>query len=228
MENLKEQAQRAYNWNSFSPEKRANEIVNDHASFCADLREMCAGNEELFETLKARYEKKLSAWLSAKSRTASPMITGPARFPTERNRRALETEHKRLDELCYFEKNARKIAARVLNPPVSNDEAYLASLKARLDNTNGGYSRSLLRDKIERVEQRIRVSSRGDSEIGGVRIVRNAEAQRIQLFYPSKPDDSERAKLKSHGFKWSPRFGAWQRQLTENAERAVKIVLGDG
>lgn len=31
--------------------------------------------------------------------------------------------------------------------------------------------------------------------------------------------------LKSYGFKWSPRYQAWQRQLTQNAVYAVKRVL---
>ncbi len=228
MENLRQTAERAYAGISFSPEARAESVVASHASFCAGLRDACGENSELFETLKAKYEKKLSAWLDAKSRTISPMITGPARFPVERNRKAMETENRRLEELCHFERQAHKIADRILNPKVANDTAYLETLKDQLATMKGGYFRALLRDKIARVEQRIRVASRGDTEIGGVRVVRNAEAQRIQLFYPSKPDEDERSKLKRHGFKWSPRFGAWQRQLTENAERAVKIVLGEG
>ena len=40
------------------------------------------------------------------------------------------------------------------------------------------------------------------------------------------PDVEMRAKLKSEAFKWSPKNQAWQRQLTPNAVRAAKRVLG--
>lgn len=42
------------------------------------------------------------------------------------------------------------------------------------------------------------------------------EAARVQLFFDGKPDDETRAKLKANGFRWSPRFGAWQRHNTPN------------
>lgn len=40
---------------------------------------------------------------------------------------------------------------------------------------------------------------------------------RVRLVFPGKPDDKVRGLLKSRGFRWSPRAGAWQRQATDNA-----------
>ena len=37
--------------------------------------------------------------------------------------------------------------------------------------------------------------------------------------------EETRSVLKSNGFRWSPRYGAWQRQLTRNAEYAARCVL---
>ena len=48
---------------------------------------------------------------------------------------------------------------------------------------------------------------------------------RIQLIFDEKPEEETRAILKKHGFRWSARFGAWQRQLTENAVSAVWSVV---
>lgn len=56
----------------------------------------------------------------------------------------------------------------------------------------------------------------GVSEKEGLRMENNHEAARVQLFFDGKPDDETRAKLKANGFRWSPRFGAWQRQNTPN------------
>lgn len=45
----------------------------------------------------------------------------------------------------------------------------------------------------------------------GIEIVNNHQAERIQLIFDSKPDEGTRAWLKSHGYRWSPKAGAWQR-----------------
>lgn len=61
--------------------------------------------------------------------------------------------------------------------------------------------------------------------VDGVRVEENAEAMRIQLFFDGKPSEEVRGVLKSHGFRWSPSFGAWQRQLTYNGKRATISAL---
>lgn len=50
--------------------------------------------------------------------------------------------------------------------------------------------------------------------------------ERIRIYFDNIPDVEMRAKLKSEAFKWSPKNQAWQRQLTPNAIRAAKRVLG--
>lgn len=50
--------------------------------------------------------------------------------------------------------------------------------------------------------------------------------ERIRIYFDNIPDMEMRAKLKSEAFKWSPKNQAWQRQLTPNAVRAAKRVLG--
>ena len=44
-------------------------------------------------------------------------------------------------------------------------------------------------------------------------------------YFADKPDEALRGLLKKRGFKWSPRFHAWQRQLTSNAVHAAKEIL---
>lgn len=61
--------------------------------------------------------------------------------------------------------------------------------------------------------------------VDGLEVVENAEAMRIQLFFDGKPDEQTRSLLKSNGFRWSPSFGAWQRQLNNNGIYATKRVL---
>ena len=54
--------------------------------------------------------------------------------------------------------------------------------------------------------------------VGVVRLVRNAEENRLQLIFPGKPAAAIIAELKSAGFRWSPMQGAWQRHLSNAAE----------
>jgi len=58
-----------------------------------------------------------------------------------------------------------------------------------------------------------------------VTVINNHEAQRIQLIFEDKPEVEVRDVLKSHAFRWSPRFGAWQRQNTNNGIYNTKLVL---
>lgn len=72
------------------------------------------------------------------------------------------------------------------------------------------------------------MASREDKEIpfeGGIVEICYSE-ERIRIYFDNIPDVEMRAKLKSEAFKWSPKNQAWQRQLTPNAVRAAKRVLG--
>lgn len=50
---------------------------------------------------------------------------------------------------------------------------------------------------------------------GGV-VEANREENRLQIFFDRKPEEDVRSILKSNGFRWSPKAGAWQRQLNDN------------
>jgi len=57
-----------------------------------------------------------------------------------------------------------------------------------------------------------------------VQIVTNYALERIQMFFPGKPDDETRAKLRGAGWNWSPRNGAWQRMITPNTMRSAQQI----
>ena len=61
-------------------------------------------------------------------------------------------------------------------------------------------------------------------EFDGGKVEANTEANRLQIFFEDKPDEATREVLKSNGFRWSPKAGAWQRQLTSNAYYAADYV----
>lgn len=61
-------------------------------------------------------------------------------------------------------------------------------------------------------------------DIGTVELCYSEE--RVRIHFNEIPDADMRHKLKGSAFKWSPKNSAWQRQLTDNAIRATKRVLG--
>lgn len=53
------------------------------------------------------------------------------------------------------------------------------------------------------------------------KVVRDLESNRLNLFFNSIPEIEVRDLLKKNGFKWSPHYGAWTRQLTPRAESSL-------
>ena len=53
-------------------------------------------------------------------------------------------------------------------------------------------------------------------EFDGGTVEINREANRLQIFFEGKPDEATRNILKENSFRWSPKAGAWQRQLNDN------------
>lgn len=132
-----ELAKRAHAWTSFHPDKRA-------ASECAYFDEIMlefADNEQV----KAKFERLFLLSLSAKSRCASAMITGPARFPEEKQRRASEREHKISGEMLAYIDRVRAAIKR---------EAYYAEHpEARPVMAGDADAVERLRDKLEAAEK---------------------------------------------------------------------------
>lgn len=70
-------------------------------------------------------------------------------------------------------------------------------------------------------------SNKEDTEIffDGGRVIKNYSEDRVQIVFDTKPQPDVISNLKHNGFRWSPRFSAWQRQLTNNAYYAVSRVV---
>ena len=61
-----------------------------------------------------------------------------------------------------------------------------------------------------------------------IELVYNYDQDRLQIFFPSKPDYATIGKLKKNGWRWSPSNSCWQRQLTQNAVYNFKnAILND-
>ena len=73
----------------------------------------------------------------------------------------------------------------------------------------------------ERQEQGRKLLAEG----GGVQLWADYGIDRVQLAFPGKPGDATLEKLKRSGWKWSPRNGVHQRQLTPNGVASGRAIL---
>lgn len=277
LQEFHEAARRAHYWTSFDPEKRGVQTIETYEQVLADdLKIIEDARQEVKDLYVQRFKKHFSHWLSARSRCYSVMITGGSNFNNRRHEKYNNWErsaYEKFDEYRSKAKNGilRQIEREKSPEQKANEEwqRIEANIRRRID---GGYSRVLLAQMIERIARRGDVENtekaielikeagekngkplytsrhsiwgfvelakktsyelteranaeNKEKEVNGIKVVRNYEADRLQLIFPDKPEDDVRRLLKSNGFRWSYRYGAWQRQLTNNAEWAAKRVL---
>ena len=95
----------------------------------------------------------------------------------------------------------------------------LASLRGKIKRTQENLA------KLDGIEQH-KDDAANTLEFDGGKIFLNMEANRLQILFDEIPGEETRSALKSHGFKWSRKNEAWQRQLTRNAVYDAKHILG--
>lgn len=282
-----------FTWLTFNPERRADFEASALSGRCAEITAKAAELAEKADALPIpadvvadlieRHVRATRSYWAAESRCASSMITGPANFPVERNRKRQHTADKRMHEVTAHLAAAKRRLERIAFPhgmgsairsadPEAIDKlrAELVEMRAKhvlmkaanaILRVHGAASRPQLEAagipeamiksalvcdsagrpfgfftansnaRMKRVEDRIAaletMKARGtvEKESGGVRVVENADAARIQLFFPGKPDEATRATLKANGFRWAPSEGAWQRHLNNAGRWAAERVL---
>lgn len=126
----------------------------------------------------------------------------------------VETLTKKQEEMKAANARARKEGKAAPFPPfkLSNNNQNIRATKKRL---------ASLEAAKEKGTQTRRITLMGED----VEIMENTELMRLQLRFGGKPSEEVRAALKKHGFRWSPKNEAWQRQLTGNARFALKQML---
>jgi len=80
-------------------------------------------------------------------------------------------------------------------------------------------------EKFRASLESVKTTESSEYEINGVKVVKNFQAERIQLFFDGKPAPEIISSLKHNAFKWSPSNMCWQRQLTQNAINATNGLL---
>lgn len=270
LEELWKCAYDAFYATSFSPEERGayyirmyEEELND------DIKKM---PEEDRERYISKYKEWVRTLFGKHSRIMSAAITGPARFPTQRNEKMNNYYDNAVSEFRGWREKALKAIARKVEDAKTEEQKQAEEwghVKRMIDNH---YLPTNLYNKLETIARNGKVElinkaieyikalnenrdkpiftnrhkfwklaelanqsivkqaereNQEDAEIlfDGGRVIKNYSEDRIQIVFDTKPQPDVISNLKRNGFRWSPRFSAWQRQLTNNAFYAVTRVI---
>lgn len=112
------------------------------------------------------------------------------------------------------------LAVEMLMPDCMNRVGF-----ASYQLTNNLANIKRMRERLTDLQKKAVATTTEQERPDGIRIVENADADRLQVFFPGKPDAATITLLKGRAFKWSPSQGCWQRQLTDNARRDLRNLL---
>lgn len=195
----REAFERSFDARSHFPDRLAQRTVADAVSLWdtgTAAAQAAGATDDMLSAWQTKFIRLWTDYQRSGARVMSWFITGPARFPVERNRKRMEIERRRSDEFYAHANGAAEWVRRRLR---SAEKTALSEQAAQVEHAA--------------------------TEFPGGRLVRNTTLDRIQLVFDGKPESDVIAELKSRAFRWSPREGAWQRQLTRNGVWAAEAVV---
>lgn len=173
LESLRTIARRSWSNLSFDPEKRGDSCINEYGKeLTADLESIPEAERERYAE---NYKSYLSAWLHSQGNCASPMITGPARFPTDRMKKRSGWADNHFNKWREWRQRALKAINKTIlrnrTPEQISDDKWdslrksiieSAAMVIGIDNgTQKGYTRQLFVNSITRVVEA--VAKQGDT-----------------------------------------------------------------
>ena len=144
----------AYKGISFDPEKKADILTACYIEELQDDLKELAQNESTGNYAE-KYETKLFNWLYSMSRIMSPMITGPANFPTARMAKYRNTEEKKYNEFRNWRNRYFKAVYRTPTPSPETD----------LDDAIKEYDRCFHKQEFMKAVNRIRKKTNNEIQI---------------------------------------------------------------
>lgn len=213
---------------SFRGEERGEYDFNYYSDMLKKDLELLGENKGKYEQ---KFCEKVMAIYGAKSRQASSMIVGPAKFKV--THKANEAERKHFDHFAKWRERYFKLVNRVRKKSPAeyiedhkNEISRLEEVKAKRKEEGRCYRNITIRikyykDKIEQMEAREKLSE-NFSEIaipdGKIYFAND----RLVVEHTNKPSSEVISIIKKHGFRYSPKTKSWVRQFTGNAVYSAK------
>jgi hypothetical protein len=113
---------------------------------------------------------------------------------------------------------------------ITKNKSVLKGFVWNLDN-NSKFFTTNSNSKIKRLKSKLTEEEAFSNtenkmqEFDGFQVVFNFEIKRYQILFDAIPDEETRTKLKSLGFRWSPKATAWQVHLTNNGRYKLGLFV---
>lgn len=181
----KETARRAYYWTSFNPERRGDHFREDYAqtlvNFISEIKPIAEkyGKLDEFKADFDHYRNKMkslaTAYLHSHSNVASAAITGPAKFPTERNRKKSDWADNKLKEYFSYDKYKRdklryKYLPDSMKPVKTGQSNALELLEAKLAEAKKSHEFMKAANKIIRSKKNVKERLRDELKMDDSKI----------------------------------------------------------
>lgn len=150
LEDLRQLAVRAHSLTSHVPEQRGEAMIREHSEELeADLEfvRQHGGDEKRYAD---NYRKYFSAWLAARGRCVSWMITGRANFPVRKMEKANESERRRADEFRQWREKARRAVLRDFNRANKTPTSEIERVRQQIKDAEAEQGQMKLVNKIVR------------------------------------------------------------------------------
>lgn len=115
---------------------------------------------------------------------------------------------------------SKRVAEELFKPDFAGRLSF-----ADYETKNNGANIRRIKERIAHLEHNAKRETKETLHVSGVRVLENAKENRLQLFFPGKPSEEVRSRLKAGGFRWSPIAGAWQRMLGNNSVWMANHIL---
>lgn len=211
--------------------------------------------QRLFDTYVQKLAENINAQNRNTASCPSVMISGAGNFPVHKKEKQIARDEKLMVEYNHIAEIPEKIRAIALNNTIYADgvdaieqleekaekcrealeKMKEENINARKEGREKPYPdwaltslRTKMKNALDRAEKlkNIKTDDNAGEVCGeGYKLIRNAEKMRIQFIFDGKPDAEIITALKQNGFRWAPSEKAWQRQLTENGERAAQEII---
>lgn len=160
--------------------------------------------------------EKLQKRLAARMRYQERMKQANKAIRSAKGDNAVARE--KLRELGYSEATAEEL----LTPDFAKRTGFP---DFRLTNNNKEIHR--LKARILAIQKLQTRPEESGENADGVRYEVDTAANRVKLFFPDKPSEEVRAKLKRNGFRWAPSNGAWQAFIHNYTISIAKELVGE-
>lgn len=120
LEDLRGLARQSHRHLSFSPEKRGDQIISNYSQELEEDMASMPGEEA--DQYMQKYIRLMRAWLVSLSGCASPMITGPSKFPVERMKKRSQWADNHYSKWREWRTKALKAIARKVKENRTPDE----------------------------------------------------------------------------------------------------------